>query len=53
LRQAIEDRVVKNIEYVQKDDSEGISEKFQKIYQNHQENKVKYPKVQPLSRFDG
>lgn len=49
LRQAIEDKVVKNIEYVQKDDSSDTSEKFQKIYQNHTENISKYPKVKPLS----
>ncbi len=49
LRQAIEDKVVKNIEYVQKDDSIDISEKFQKIYQNHTENINKYPKIKPLS----
>ncbi len=49
LRQAVEDRIVKNIEYVHKDDSEGFLEKFQKIYQNHQENKTKYPQVKPLS----
>lgn len=49
LREAIEDRVVKNIEYVQKDDSIGISEKFQKIYQNHIFNIEQYTKVKPLS----
>lgn len=49
LRDAIENRVVKNIEYVQKDDSIGEKEKFQKIYQNHQNNKVNYEKVKPLS----
>lgn len=49
LREAIEDRVVKNIEYVQKDDSSGSSERFQKIYQNHQYNINQYPKVKPLS----
>jgi len=49
LREAIEDRIVKNIEYVQKDDSSGIDEKFQKIYQNHKENIDKYPKIKPLS----
>ena len=49
LRQAIEDKIVKNIEYVQKDDSSDASEKFQKIYQNHTENISKYPKVKPLS----
>lgn len=49
LREAIEDRIVKNIEYVQKDDSSGTNEKFQKIYQNHKENIDKYPKIKPLS----
>lgn len=49
LREAIESKIVKNIEYVQKDDSSGINEKFQKIYQNHQENVRKYDKVKPLS----
>ena len=49
LRQAIEDRVVKNIEYVQKDDSSEVNEKFQKILQNHKENIDKYPKIKPLT----
>ncbi len=49
LREAIGDRIVKNIEYVQRDDSIGTDEKFQKIYQNHRENIDNYPKVKPLS----
>lgn len=49
LREAIEDRIVKNVEYVQKDDSSGTDEKFQKIYQNHKENIDKYPKIKPLT----
>lgn len=49
LREAIEDKIVKNIEYVQKDDSSGINEKFQKIYQNHQDNVRNYDKIKPLS----
>ena len=49
LREAIEDRIVKNIEYVQKDDSSGVDEKFQKIYHNHKDNFDKYPKIKPLS----
>ena len=32
LRQGIEDRIIKNIEYIQKDDSGSDNEKFQKIY---------------------
>ncbi|WP_457564897.1 DEAD/DEAH box helicase family protein [Caminibacter sp.] len=49
LREAIEDKIVKNIEYVQKDDSSGMDEKFQKIYQNHQDNVRNYDKIKPLS----
>ena len=49
LRKAIEDKIIKNIEYVQKDDSLGIHEKFQKIYQNHEDNVRKYDKIKPLS----
>ena len=49
LRTAIEEKVVKNIEYVQKDDSSGVSEKLQKIYQNHTDSIDRYPKVKPIS----
>ena len=50
LRDAIEDKVVKNIEYVQKDESVGEEdEKFQKIYQNHIFNINNYPKIKPLT----
>ena len=49
LRQAIEDRIVKNIDYVKEDESKGDNEKFQKIYQNHRDNIDKYPLVKPLS----
>lgn len=49
LRSAIEDKVVKNINYVQKDDSDNRKEKFQKIYQNHILNKEKYIKLKPLT----
>ena len=49
LGEAVEDKIVKNIEYVQKDDSSGINEKFQKIYQNHQDNIRNYNKIKPLS----
>ena len=50
LRQAIDDRVVKSVEYVQKDDSGGRKyEKFQKIYQNHQRNRTKYSRIKPLT----
>ena len=49
LREAIEDRIVKNIEYVQKDDSNNTKEKFQKIYQNHKNNARIYSKIKPLT----
>lgn len=51
LKKAIEDKVVKSIEYVQEDDTpkNNRNEKFQKIYQNHQENIRKYDKIKPLS----
>lgn len=49
LRESIEEGFVKNVEYVQKDDSTGVDEKFQKTFQNHKDNYDKYPKVKPLS----
>jgi len=45
IRQAIEDRVVKDINYLEKDESKGWKQKFKAIYRNHIENKKKYPKV--------
>ncbi len=50
LRQAIEDRIVKTVFYVSKDEqTQESNERFQKIYQNHQENKNKYSLVKPLT----
>jgi len=50
LRSAIDDRIVKTIDYVQKDDVSGDREyKFQKIRENHQSNKRKYPNIKPIS----
>ena len=49
LRQAIDDKIVKNINYVDEDVSDNDFEKFQKIYQNHNKNKVKYSILKPLS----
>lgn len=49
LRQAIEDRIVKNIDYVKEDESQGNNERFQKIYQNHRDNIERYPLVKPLT----
>ena len=49
LRQAIEDRIVKNVDYVKEDESKNDNERFQKIYQNHTENVKKYALVKPIS----
>lgn len=50
LRDAIDNRVVKSIDYVQKDDIGNDREyKFQKIRENHEYNKNKYPKIKPLT----
>lgn len=49
LRQAIEDKIVKNVDYVKEDESKGDNERFQKIYQNHRDNIERYSLVKPLS----
>jgi len=45
IRQAIEDKMVKDINYLEKDESKGWKQKFKAICRNHLENKKKYPKV--------
>ena len=50
LREAIEEGFVKSIDYVAEDTSTTQNEKFQKIYDNHIENKTtKYRMVRPLT----
>lgn len=50
LRDSIEKKFVKSIRYVAEDSSGSEDEKFQKIYDNHIENKtVKYRKVKPIT----
>jgi len=50
LREAIEQGFVKTIDYVAEDSSNTPNEKFQKIYDNHTENKTtKYRLVRPLT----
>jgi type III restriction enzyme len=49
LRQAEDDRVVKMVDYVSKDESIDQNEKFQKIYDNHVENQNKYRRIKPLT----
>lgn len=50
LRDAIEQGFAKTIDYVAEDTSQSQYEKFQKIYDNHLENKsARYRKVKPLT----
>lgn len=50
LRDAIEAQFVKTIRYVAEDSSGNEDEKFQKIYDNHRENKtVRYRKLKPIT----
>jgi len=50
LRDSIEEKFVKSIRYVAEDSSGSEDEKFQKIYDNHIENRtVKYRKVKPVT----
>lgn len=50
LREAIDNKIVKSIEYVQEEDGPNESyEKFQKIYANHKENQRKYNNLKPLT----
>lgn len=49
LRAAIDDGIVKNIDYVKEDDSSNIEEKFEKIYANHKDNEITYPEIKPLT----
>lgn len=49
LREAVDDKMVKMVDYVSKDESITQDEKFQKIYDNHLENKNKYRRLKPLT----
>lgn len=49
LRQAIDSKFVKSVNYVVEDESIKEHEKFQKILQNHDKNKILYPKIKPLT----
>jgi type III restriction enzyme len=44
IRQAVDDRVIKSVDYVSSDESVDTDEKLQKIYDNHDEFKKKYQK---------
>lgn len=49
LRKAIEEHIVKSIDYVKEDESRNDNERFQKIYQNHINNIKKYSRLKPIS----
>jgi type III restriction enzyme len=49
LRQAVNDRMVKMVDYISKNDDADDDVKFQEIYDNHQQNKYTYRKVKPLT----
>jgi len=49
LATAIEEGFVKRIEYVAEDSPGDQYERFQKIYDNHQRNKILYREVRPLT----
>ena len=51
LRKAIDEKMVKDINYAIKDDTTSVREKFQKIYQNHIRNKEKYALIKPITIF--
>lgn len=49
LRQAVDDQIVKMVDYISKDDDIEKDIKFQKIYDNHEHNKQNYRKIKPLT----
>lgn len=49
LRQAMEEGMVKRVQYVAEDDSGSQEERFQKYLKQHHDNQKKYPSLKPLS----
>ncbi len=49
IREAVNDKVVKSVDYVAKDENIDKNEKFQKIYDNHNEFVEKYQLIKPLT----
>src|SRR3990167_3822463 len=49
ILQSVDDKVIKSVEYVAKDESIDKNEKFQKIYDNHDEFVKKYRLIKPLT----
>ncbi|MFH0948173.1 MAG: DEAD/DEAH box helicase family protein, partial [Elusimicrobiota bacterium] len=49
IRQAVDDKVIKSVDYVAKDENIDKNEKFQKIYDNQDEFVKKYRLIKPLT----
>ena len=49
LRQAVDNQMVKMVDYISKDENLDKDIKFQKIYDNHDHNKQNYRKIKPLT----
>jgi type III restriction enzyme len=49
IREAVNDKVIKSIDYVARDENIDKNEKFQKIYDNHDEFVKKYRLIKPLT----
>jgi len=49
IREAVNDKVVKSVDYVARDENIDKNEKFQKIYDNHDEFVKKYRLIKPLT----
>lgn len=49
IRQAVDDKIVKSVDYVTKDEIRGKEAKFQEVYDNHIEKKSNYRLIKPIS----
>lgn len=49
IREAVDDKVIKSVDYVARDENIDKNEKFQKIYDNHDEFVKKYRLIKPLT----
>lgn len=49
LKDAMDDKIIKEIKYIDKGGDVRREIKFQEIYQNHRDNKDMYPRVKPLT----
>ena len=49
LRQAVNDKIIKMVEYISKNDDAELEIKFQEIYDNHIQNRNTYRRLKPLT----